>query len=466
METKKKRIINILSILLTITLFGAIFWKYLYVMMIGLFWTGLKSISLLATFKNMVILALILTNIYIVFKYIKLLLEMCSKRKIRASLLLLAIAVFICVFVIYIVNYANSYLKLLLLNIGIVIDIIVIPIVYLVISIFNVYNKNKVHKILLISYASILLILVYGSGISIIPECLNGAKDILQDDNIRTNLFKSDEEQKEEYITKHSKEMFVTYMNIQEKRGYLTKDEITTGIFQAVNSYETVNIKYNNMIINNREENWQEKLKKEIEGDYFKVSYECDENYNVKTIIIEKITGSNYSSNNEKNSNIKFDENSTIDNTLITNIRNDNATEESNYFVFENKLNVNSKDNNGELSEFKMCLVYNQNSKNFELVGGNTKNYDKIESYKVYSSGVEITLKNNVKLQKKYYTMRINRYDSKFNIIHTSDYYYIFEPVVTELTDSNGRIVLEMKFDQQSYILRQLKNIEIIFGSM
>ena len=103
-----------------------------------------------------------------------------------------------------------------------------------------------------------------------------------------------------------------------------------------------------------------------------------------------------------------------------------------------------------------MCLVYNQNSKNFELVGGNTKNYDKIESYKVYSSG----------LQKKYYTMRINRYDSKFNIIHTSDYYYIFEPVVTELTDSNGRIVLEMKFDQQSYILRQLKNIEIIFGSM
>lgn len=44
--------------------------------------------------------------------------------------------------------------------------------------------------------------------------------------------------------------------------------------------------------------------------------------------------------------------------------------------------------------------------------------------------------------------MRINRYDSDFNIINTSDYSYIFEPVVTQNTDSKGRIVLDMKFNQ------------------
>ena len=50
-------------------------------------------------------------------------------------------------------------------------------------------------------------------------------------------------------------------------------------------------------------------------------------------------------------------------------------------------------------------------------------------------------------------------------IINTSDYKYIFEPVVTQNYNSNGETVLELNFGQ-TYLLRQLKNIEIILGSI
>ena len=57
--------------------------------------------------------------------------------------------------------------------------------------------------------------------------------------------------------------------------------------------------------------------------------------------------------------------------------------------------------------------------------------------------------------------MRINRYDSDFNIINTSDYSYIFEPVVTQNTDSKGRIVLDMKFNR-NYFWKYVKKLEKI----
>ena len=67
-------------------------------------------------------------------------------------------------------------------------------------------------------------------------------------------------------------------------------------------------------------------------------------------------------------------------------------------------------------------------------------------------------------MNKKDYTIRVNRYDENLKIKQEKDskYYYKFEPVATETQDSNGNIIIEFKFND-IYELKDLKNIEIIF---
>ena len=77
---------------------------------------------------------------------------------------------------------------------------------------------------------------------------------------------------------------------------------------------------------------------------------------------------------------------------------------------------------------------------------------------------MSITLKNNVTLSKEDYTIRVNRYDDNLNVKENKDdnYYYKYEPVATQLKDSEGNIVIEFNFEN-TYSLKDLKNIEIIF---
>lgn len=89
-----------------------------------------------------------------------------------------------------------------------------------------------------------------------------------------------------------------------------------------------------------------------------------------------------------------------------------------------------------------------------------------IKSYKIYSTGISITLQDSVKLKNKYYTLRINRYNKEHLIEENktnNKYFYTFEPVVTQMTDSNNNIVLEFRYSD-TYKLEDLSNIEILFG--
>lgn len=285
------------------------------------------------------------------------------------------------------------------------------------------------------------------------------------------NLFAPGTQTKNEGIVKDAKENLLNHLNIQEQRGYILKEEILKNILPSISSYKNLqdlDVTYfdeknsKDIQVNTSKEDWKETIKNNIEGDYFKIKYDYDSHYNITRITIQRI-GENIKNNNEKNKNIKFDSNSIIDSNLISNIRTANTMPESNNYVFEN--NIKQTQNKQELEQFKIGFVYDENQNNFIPIKTQDNSYEGIKGYKIYSSGMQITLNKETKLQKKYYTMRINRYDSEFNILNTSDYKYIFEPVVTQNYNSNGEIVLELNFGQ-TYLLKQLKNIEIIFGSM
>lgn len=268
-----------------------------------------------------------------------------------------------------------------------------------------------------------------------------------------------------------ARQNLLNHLDIQEKRGYILEDEIINNILPSISSYSLdknveVVYEYNqqSISVNTNNEDWKEQIKEKLDGNYFKIKYEYGENYKIEKITIQKI-GNETETESEKNENIKFEEGTQLDTSIIENVKSENYDEESNNFVFENNVNAGEKSTEN-IDKFKMCLVYDSETNNYVLAKSDNKNYDKIDSYKVYSSGVDIILKKGVKLEKSYYTLRINRYDSNFSIIKTSDYYYLFEPVVTTATTSENRTVLEIKFGQQTYSLNQLKNIEIIFGSM
>lgn len=129
-------------------------------------------------------------------------------------------------------------------------------------------------------------------------------------------------------------------------------------------------------------------------------------------------------------------------------------------YTFENKINL--KSNKNEVSFMKVCFQLKNDLKNYVPVEENEENYNKIDSYLVASSIIQITLKPGVELKNKYYTVRFNRYDENYNL--TTNYSYIFEPVAEIGIDSEGKQVIEINYDK-TYMLGELKNIEIILGS-
>ena len=121
-----------------------------------------------------------------------------------------------------------------------------------------------------------------------------------------------------------------------------------------------------------------------------------------------------------------------------------------------------------EIKKFNLLFVYDQDTQNYVPVIENVQECAFIESYKVYNTGIEITLNKGVQLTNTEYTLKINRYNDELKIrdreITNNAYYYDYEPVVTKMEGYENRIVLEMRFDR-SYTIEELKNIEIIFGN-
>lgn len=389
--------------------------------------------------------------VYILYRYLILMLNLFKDKKIAKSICMLILAILILAITILIKVSLRYFIKNLLLLFVYIIGVIALPLIMIGFAILD-ERKNKIKIIVTI----LITIVIYISNATTLNWAANTLVNYFSDNSISEIFGNSNENINILYLENYYQKMGTV--------GYLTKFDIQN-LLDIVNSradFIKINYDKDDILIktNNKEKNWRQNLEGELEGNYYKFQY--DYNNNETNIYIQKYT-TNSKEDNEKNKNIVIE--GTLKENIIENTKTYYDNMEANNYTFDNKIILDEKGTNAELEKFKVLFVYDEKTNNFIPYTDNESELKKIKSYIVYSTGISITLEDEVKITKSYYTIRINRYDSNYKLKTENDnkYYYKFEPVVTTLTDWNNNTVLEIKFDS-TYQLKNLKNIEILFG--
>lgn len=446
METKKNKNVNILKIISAIISIAIIaicicvYYKRLY-RMIFIPQNAITMVLLFGMFS------------IVLYMYIYGILKLLKKKKIIRLIILVLLILGAVIGIVFIKNHVNYVFRNIILMLVFILGIICLPLIILGKVILENNSKHKKLKILVVC---IIMIYVYISNWN---WMIDYAKKII------SNL---SEYSANELITLREEEKVDTtylyeYNQVLAKKGYLSQFDIKNLIDIADSKSNIIWINYKDakenieLNIENKKDDEIQKLKDTLKSDYYTFSYTTNENGEVVINIDRYVINENNTSEKRKDIILTGKKNSNI----IKNI-NKNVPEYYNSFIFENEVNVESDPSNKSLKSFKILISYDEAENNYIPVVEDEKEYELIHSYRVYQSGIDIILKEDVTIENKDYTIRINRYDNNLNVKENSDFYE-YEPVVTQMTTYKNKVVLEMRFDK-SYTVEELKNIEIIFG--
>lgn len=345
-----------------------------------------------------------------------------------------------------------ALIKLLVKEGGYILAVVLIPLIILG---FCILRKGK-YKKATITIISILIVFVYAISAKSLVE---SASKI-----VAVCTIKSVDESVGTDIT-----FLKNYEQKMARDGYISKYDATQILDIADSKSKEILINYKDTSSNidisttNKNDEEMKNLKDMLETNYYIFNYSTDGNI---IINIERYV-SKETKSNEKNDSIIITGDKIVD--IIECVDRHYTSDESTYFSFKNKVNVDAQNTNVFIQTFKILLVYDEDMKNYVPVVQDTQDYEYIESYTVYSGGIKIELKNGAHLDNKDYTLRINRYGDDLTVLERQNsnintrYYYEYEPVVTETTNSNGNVVLNVEFDT-AYSVNGLKNVEVIFG--
>lgn len=343
-------------------------------------------------------------------------------------------------------------IKLILKESGYILSVVLIPLIILG---FCILRKGK-YKKATITIISILTVFIYAISAKSLVE---SASEI-----VAACTIKSVDESVGTDIT-----FLKNYEQKMARDGYISKYDATQILNIADSKSKEILINYKDTSSNidisttNKNDEEMKNLKDMLETNYYIFNYSTDGNI---IINIERYV-SKETKSNEKNDSIIITGDKKTD--IIECVDRQYTSDESTYFSLKNKVNVNAENTNVPIQTFKILLVYDEDMKNYVPVVQDAQDYEYIESYTVYSGGIKIELKNGAHLDNKDYTLRINRYGDDLTVLERQNsnvnirYYYEYEPVVTETTNSNGNVVLNVEFDT-AYSVNGLKNVEVIFG--
>ena len=454
MENVENRLvkISVLTMVISIVLVLIamfVFAKPFFVLALAvLYMSNLQSILLLVS--GVIIIA---GAVYITYRYLLYIMNHFKSKKIKTIfMVIIPIVLFTILGIIYIKEQTFS------LVIGVpsiyIFTVIVIPII--IIGMILLRDIKKIQKVIAATIIVILTIGIYVINYPYLKLCAEQLSlDIQQ--FIETKI-----ESKQEIdgqVTEYNLVYLENYKQKMENEGFLDKYDILNILKLADNRTDNIHVHYTEgteeLQFNNVDNQLVEDLGPKLQANTYKFRYT---HKNEQTdIYIEKYENQQ-TENTEKNQDITING---LPSEEITNIKKIYETKDDENFIFENEVNLPIGQ---ELDNLRILFVYDEEKDNYIPYVENSVELKKIESYKIYSTGMSITLKSGMKLNKEDYTIRVNRYDDDLKVKEEKDgyYYYKFEPVATQLKDSDNRTVIEFKFGN-TYTIHHLKNIEIIF---
>ena len=447
MKKSIENVIFIVSIVLTIGI-SLIFLTPMYIFALATFY--MPTIYNVAMVLSSLVLLGFVT--YIVDKYLLNMIGLFQKKKKIKAICMILVIILLIVIGILLKLEANTFLVTVLMPFLYVVGTIVIPIIIIGMMLLgeNINKKRKVIGTIVLICITIGIYSIHYSYItSATEEVIKNVQNFWEN---KTEKISNSSEYNLVYLENYKQKM--------ESEGYLDKYDIEN-ILKIVDSrIDNIIVHYNNgeeeLEYNNVDNQLTEKLGPKLEGDFYKFQYT---HKNEQTdIYIEKYESEIHESE-EKNADIFL---TTEPNYNVTNTKADYETENDVNYLIENRVNL-EKGTETTIDDLKIVFAYDSERHNY-IPYVSDEQLRMIESYKIYSTGMSITLKEGVVLTKKDYTLRINRYNEYLVVDEDKEpfYSYKFEPIVSETRNGNGNTVMEINFGN-TYALGDLKNIEIIF---